>query len=126
MARGNYSVHYSLIGQRVDARLSPHTVEIFRRGQLIATHARAVRRYQRRTIEAHRPPAHRAYLALGIDSLLTRAERVGPATREILERHFARKALTTQVPQRVLLVFGGAINGLTQRVGTFFISLQLH
>jgi len=66
-------------------------VEIFRRGQLIATHARVVRRYQRRTIEAHRPPAHQAYLALGIDSLLSRAERIGPATREILERHFTRK-----------------------------------
>jgi transposase len=89
--RGYYSVHYTLIGQRVDARLSAHTVEIFRRGQLIATHARVVRRYQRRTIEAHRPPAHQAYLALGIDSLLARAERIGPATREILQRHFSRK-----------------------------------
>jgi transposase len=91
VARGYYSVHYSLIGQRVDARLTAQTVEIFRRGQLIATHARVVRRYQRRTIEAHRPPAHQAYLALGIDSLLARAERVGAATREILERHFIRR-----------------------------------
>jgi transposase len=89
--RGYYSVHYSLISQRVDARLSAQTVEIFRRGQLVATHARIVRRYQRRTIEAHRPPAHQAYLALGIDSLLARAERIGPATREILERHFSRR-----------------------------------
>lgn len=91
VGRAYYSVHHGLIGQRVDARLSAHTVEIFRRGALIATHARATRRYQRRTIEAHRPPAHQAYRLLGIDSLLERAERVGPATREILARQLKRK-----------------------------------
>jgi hypothetical protein len=39
-------------------------VEIFLRGQLIASHPRATRRYQRLTIEGHRPPQHRVYLAL--------------------------------------------------------------
>ena len=86
VARAFYSVHYTLVSQRVDARLAAHTVEIFQRGQLIASHPRAVRRYQRLTIEAHRPPEHRAYLALGIDKLLARAEGIGPATREVLER----------------------------------------
>ena len=86
VGRAFYSVHYTLVGQHVDARLAAHTVEIFRRGQLIATHPRAVRRYQRHTIEAHRPPEHRAYLALGIDKLMVRAEAIGPATRQILER----------------------------------------
>jgi transposase len=89
--RGYYSVHYSLIGQRVDARVTANTVEIFQRGKLIAAHPRVVRRYQRRTLDAHRPPAHQAYLALGIDNMLARAERIGPATREILERHFKRR-----------------------------------
>jgi hypothetical protein len=91
VARAYYSVHYSLIATHVDARLSAHTVEIFQRGRLIASHPRATRRYQRVTIEAHRPPEHRAYLALGIDKLLERAEKVGPATRECLERLVRRK-----------------------------------
>jgi transposase len=91
VARAYYSVHYSLIGQHVDARLTAHTVEVFQRGQLIASHLRATRRYQRLTIEAHRPPEHRAYLALGIDKLLERAEHIGPATRECLERLLRRK-----------------------------------
>ena len=47
VARAYYSVHYTLVGQRVDARLSAHTVEIFQRGALIATHPRATRRYCR-------------------------------------------------------------------------------
>jgi hypothetical protein len=91
VGRAYYSVHYRLIGQHVDARLTAHTVEIFQRGALIASHPRATRRYQRLTIEAHRPPEHRAYLALGIDKLLERAAQVGPATRECLERLVRRK-----------------------------------
>ena len=79
-----------------------HTVEIFLRGANIATHPRATRRYQRLTIEAHRPPEHRAYLALGIDGLLARAERVGAATREILERQLRHKRHPGEVMREAL------------------------
>ena len=102
VGRAYYSVHYTLVGQRVDARLSANTVEIFQRGALIATHPRASRRYQRLTLEAHRPPEHRAYLELGIDKLLDRAERVGPATREILERQLRRKRHPGEVIREAL------------------------
>jgi transposase len=102
VGRGYYSVHYTLVGQRLDVRLTAHTVEIFLRGQNIATHPRAARRYQRLTIEAHRPPEHRAYLALGIDTLLARAERVGAATREILERQLRHKRHPGEVIREAL------------------------
>lgn len=102
VGRALYSVHYTLVGQRVDARLAAHTIEIFQRGQLIASHPRATRRYQRLTIEAHRPPQHRAYLALGIDKLLVRAERVGPATRECLERLVRHKRHPGEVIREAL------------------------
>lgn len=102
VGRGYYSVHYTRVGQRVDVRLSARTVEIFLRGQNIATHPRAIRRYQRLTIEAHRPPAHRAYLALGIDMLLARAERVGAATREILERQLRHQRHPGEVIREAL------------------------
>ena len=102
VGRAYYSVHYTLVRQRVDVRLAAHTVEIFQRGALIATHPRATRRYQRLTIEAHRPPEHRAYRELGIDNLLARAERVGPATREILERQLSRKRHPGEVVREAL------------------------
>jgi transposase len=102
VGRAYYSVHYALVGQRVDVRLTAHTVEIFLRGQNVATHPRATRRYQRLTLEAHRPPAHRAYLALGIESLLARAERVGAATREILERQLRHKRHPGEVIREAL------------------------
>jgi transposase len=91
VARGYYSVHYSLIGERVEARLSAHTVEIFRYGKLIAAHTRVERPYQRRTIEAHRPPEHRAYLALGFDQLLEQATRIGPRTASLLTKQALNK-----------------------------------
>jgi transposase len=89
--RAYYSVPYTLIGESVDVRLSAHTVEIFHRGQGIAVHPRATRRYQRLTLDAHRPPRHRAYLALGIGNLLARAERIGAATVAILDQHVRHK-----------------------------------
>ena len=101
VGRAYYSVHYTLVGQRVDARLGAHTVEIFQRGVLIATHPRAIRRYQRLTIEAHRPPEHRAYRELGIDNAGSR-RGVGPATREILERQLSRKRHPGEVIREAL------------------------
>jgi transposase len=91
VARGYYSVHYSLIGQRVDVRMGAHTVEIFQYGALIAMHARVERPYQRRTIAAHRPPEHRAYLALGFDQLLDQAQKIGPHTAAVLARQALAK-----------------------------------
>jgi hypothetical protein len=91
VGRAYYSVHYSLVGERVDACLSGGTMKIFLKGALVATHPRATNRYQRRTIEAHRPPEHQAYRALGIDALLERALRIGPATHEVLQRQLTHK-----------------------------------
>jgi transposase len=97
-----YSVHYSLIGERVDVCGIGGIVNLFLRGGLIATHVRATHRYQRRTIEAHRPPEHQAYRALGIDLLIERALKVGPATHEILQRQLARKRHPGEVIREAL------------------------
>ena len=97
-----YSVHYSLIGERVDACRVGGSVNIFLRGALVASHMVAAHRYQRRTIEAHRPPEHQAYRALGIDGLLERSLRIGPATHEILQRQLARKRHPGEVVREAL------------------------
>jgi transposase len=91
VARGYYSVPYTLVGQRVDVRVGAHLIEIFQHGMLIAAHARVERPYQRRTIQAHRPAEHRAYLALGFDQLLDRAQKIGPHTAAVLARQALHK-----------------------------------
>lgn len=89
--RAYYSVPYRLIGQRVDVRLTASTVEIFSGGQLIAAHLRSSTRGRRSTRDAHRPPQHAAVIEQSLSRVFERAERVGPATLEVLKRQAKRR-----------------------------------
>jgi hypothetical protein len=89
--KGFYSTPYALIGQPVQARLGARIVEIFQHGKVIAVHPRTDRLWQRRTLPAHRPPEHQAYLALGFDQLLDRAQRIGIHTAGILAKQALSK-----------------------------------
>jgi hypothetical protein len=89
--KGYYSVPYTLIGQKMDVRVGPRMVEIFQRGKPIAAHIRVERPWQRRTIAAHRPAEHQAYLALGIDKLMEQAARIGPNTVAVLTKQMLAK-----------------------------------
>lgn len=84
--RAYYSVPYKLIGQSVDVRLGAHTLEVFHRQKLIATHVRAVKRGVFSTHGEHRPAAHTAVVELTHERLQERARAVGPATVEVMER----------------------------------------
>lgn len=84
--RAYYSVPYPLIGQTVEVRLSAHTLEIFNRGKLVAAHARAVKRGVFSTLGEHRPAQHAAVVELTHERLVARAQAVGPATAEVMER----------------------------------------
>lgn len=59
----NYSVPYEYIKQKVDVRLTSHTVEVFFEGNRIASHPRLYGRpNQYSTLETHMPPDHQKYL----------------------------------------------------------------
>jgi transposase len=89
--KGYYSVPYIRIGQSMDVRMGPRLVEIFQHGLPIATHIRVERPWRRRTLPAHRPPQHQAYLALGIDKLMARAAAIGPNTVAVLTKQALSK-----------------------------------
>jgi transposase len=89
--RAYYSVPYRLIGERVDVRLTAHSVEIFHGGERVAAHLRAEERGRRRTDEAHRPQRHVAVIELTFARLLERATAVGPSTVELLRRQSAHR-----------------------------------
>lgn len=84
--RAYYSVPYKLVGQTVDVRLTVHTLEIFHRQKLVAVHARAVKRGVFSTTAEHRPEQHAAVVELTHERLQERAQAVGPATVEVMER----------------------------------------
>jgi len=56
-----YSTPYRLIRELVDVRIADKTVEVFHKGQRIASHARAPNRRGHTTIADHMPSAHRRY-----------------------------------------------------------------
>src|SRR5205814_8444469 len=56
--RHYYSVPYTLTGQLVELRATMTTVEIFHRGERVASHPRSRQTYQATTQAEHRPKSH--------------------------------------------------------------------
>lgn len=84
----NYSVPYEYIKQKVDVRLTSHTVEVFFEGNRIASHPRLYGRpNQYSTLETHMPPDHQKYLQWNGERFLHWAEQIGENT-EVVVHHF--------------------------------------
>ena len=81
----NYSVPYEYIKQKVDVRLTSHTVEVFFEGNRIASHPRLYGRpNQYSTLETHMPPDHQKYLQWNGERLLHWAEKIGENTEVVV------------------------------------------
>jgi len=80
-----YSVPYVLVREAVEARMTSTTVEIFHRGERVASHARSYEKYRHTTDPSHMPEAHRAHFAGG-DSLLEWSVKMGAMTHAMMQR----------------------------------------
>ena len=80
-----YSVPFQLVHEAVDLRFNALTVEIFHRGQRIASHLRSSRRGGHTTDPAHMPHAHRQHLEWTPSRLVHWGASVGPKTAELVE-----------------------------------------
>jgi len=80
-----YSVPYILTGQVVEIRSTLTTVEIFHRGERVASHARSHQPYKATTVNEHRPKSHQQHLAWPPSRLLHWAQSVGPATAQLFK-----------------------------------------
>lgn len=83
-----YSVPYNLAGQKVEARISAKTVEVFYLNKRIATHLRDDRKGEATTNDCHRPASHRAYASQTVDYYLQWAQSLGLFTSEVVEKQF--------------------------------------
>jgi transposase len=81
--RHYYSVPYALTGKEVEIRATLTTVEIFHRGERVASHRRSHQPYQATTVNEHRPKSHRQHLAWPPSRLVHWAQSVGPATAQL-------------------------------------------
>lgn len=97
-----YSMPYTLIGKRVQARLTSRMVELFYRGKLVASHLRCQQPGRFTTLAEHRPPKHRAVIELNHERLRERAQAIGLATTTIIERQWLAKQHPEQTLRRSL------------------------
>jgi transposase len=86
-----YSVPYTLVHELVEVRATPTTVEIFHKGQRVASHLRGRGRGQVRTEREHRPKSHQAHLEWTPSRMVNWAEQIGPHTALLFERILAEK-----------------------------------
>jgi len=87
-----YSVPYQLIKRQLDARLSAHTVELFHRGQRVASHRRSPLKGRHTTVTEHMPRAQRAYAEWTPQRLVRWAAHNGPDTAALIEAILVRRA----------------------------------
>jgi transposase len=84
IAHNFYSVPYQLVHERVEARFTAATVEVFFKNRPVAAHARLTGRGRYATQVAHMPRAHRAHAEWTPSRLIAWAEQTGPATGRLV------------------------------------------
>jgi len=89
--RHYYSVSYRLIGERVEARVTSSTVEVFHKGRRVASHVRSFRKGGFTTADCHRPASHRAHLEWKPSRIISWARETGPATASLVAGIMARQ-----------------------------------
>ena len=80
-----YSVPSKLIREIVETRITSATVEIFNKGQRVASHAFSAVRNRHTTITEHMPSAHRRYAEWTPAKMMSEAAKVGSATVALFE-----------------------------------------
>lgn len=81
-----YSVPCQHARAQVAVRVTKATVEVFQRGQRIASHAYCTFKGRHTTIETHMPTAHREVAGWNATTLTARAAAIGPRCAVLVER----------------------------------------
>jgi transposase len=79
-----YSVPYRLVKQQLDARITENTIEVFNKGERVASHLRSWLKGHHTTLNAHRPEAHRHYGDWSPERFISWAEKIGSATGQVI------------------------------------------
>jgi transposase len=81
-----YSVPSALVREEVEVRLTAAVLEIFHRGERVASHLRSHRKYGFTTLSEHMPPGHRAFAERDAERLLQQARAIGPETEALFRQ----------------------------------------
>ena len=97
---------------QVRVRITRTTVEVFQRGQRIASHLLCAFKGRHTTVATHMPPAHREVAGWNAQTLTARAEAVGPRCAVLVERLLGQR----QHPQQAFRSCLGVLS-LGQKYG---------
>jgi transposase len=86
-----YSVPYNMVHELVEVRATPTTVEIFHKGQRVASHVRGRGREEVFTQKEHRPKSHQAHLEWTPSRMVNWAQKIGPHTARLCQRILSEK-----------------------------------
>ena len=88
--QNKYSVPFDLIGEQVQIRLAKNTVEVFFKGDRVASHQR-IATFQTQPVvkPEHMPEKHRRYLRYNADDFRAWAKTVGDSTETVMD-HFLK------------------------------------
>jgi len=86
-----YSVHFTLVHEEVEARATATTIELFHRGQRVASHARSYERGRHTTIAEHMPKLHQQHAEWSPSRFAHWAATIGPKTEELVRAIIAER-----------------------------------
>jgi transposase len=86
VAKHYYSVPYALVGRELTVRFTERTVELFQRGERVASHMRLRGQNRYSTQAEHMPAAHREFAQWTPDRLIRWAQSIGVVTAAFIER----------------------------------------
>jgi hypothetical protein len=86
-----YSAPFAYVGQRLEAHLSEHTVQLYAGARLLVTHPRAKQPGQRLTRPEHYPEEKACYLTHTRDYCYQQAARIGPHCAQVVEALLAER-----------------------------------
>lgn len=83
--RHYYSVPFRLVGDEVEVRATASTIEVFRRGERVASHPRSSLAGRHTTDPAHMPKSHQAHSQWSPERLVAWGRTIGPETGRFVE-----------------------------------------
>ena len=91
-----YSVPYQLVHQRLEARFTTTTVEVFHKSRRVASHKRSYIKGSHTTLKEHMPKSHREYLEWTPSRILSWAQKTGPQAARMAKEIMASKSYPEQ------------------------------
>ncbi len=97
-----YSVPYRYARQKLEARFTAGTVEVYKNGERIASHLRSLAKGRHTTLDAHLAPAHQKVAGWNSQRFLDWAIKIGPHTEAAID-HILRSRMHPQQGYRAAL-----------------------